>query len=93
MIWFKFLISSLCLAAGLTVGGSPYDLAAAASNELSVWEPPAGTAANATFEVQVRAAGETAWNDLFVYNVKVGHQDGSPTGAYYFDDVMVVNSP
>jgi hypothetical protein len=87
MSWVKILISSLCLAAGLTMGHAPYDLAAAASNELSVWEPPAGTAANATFEVQVRAAGEAAWNNLFVYNVKVGHQNGSqaPSSMVSFD--------
>jgi hypothetical protein len=48
-----------------------------AANILNVWNPPAGTPANTTFTVQVRKTGDVTWTDLFEYNVKVGHQDGS----------------
>lgn len=45
--------------------------------QLNVWEPPAGTPANTTFTVKVRKVGQSQWTELFEYNVKVGHQDGS----------------
>lgn len=48
-----------------------------AQNELIVWNAPIGTTSNNTFSVQVRKNGDTVWTDLFEYNVKVGHQDGS----------------
>ena len=46
-------------------------------SQLVTWSAPAGTASNNTFSVQVRKSGDSSWTDLFEYNVKVGHQDGS----------------
>ena len=46
-------------------------------NLIDAWDPPAGTSHNNTFTVQVRPSGDQNWTDLFEYNVKVGHQDGS----------------
>ena len=48
-----------------------------AQDELVTWNAPSGTASNSTFSVQVRKTGDSNWTDLFEYNVKVGHQDGS----------------
>ncbi|TXK79625.1 glycosyl hydrolase family 28 protein [Paenibacillus sp. N3.4] len=47
------------------------------SNMINVWSPPVGTTPNLTFEVQVKPSDESLWVDLFVYNVKLGHQDGT----------------
>ena len=52
-----------------------------AENQLIVWEPPAGTPENRLFNVQVRNAGEQEWKNLFVYNVKVGHQHAVPKNS------------
>ena len=54
---------------------------------LNRWNPPIGTAANDTFSVQIRKTGDGAWEDLFVYNVRVGHQHGDPrdTSMVVFD--------
>ncbi len=53
------------------------NMIATAQNVLNVWSPPSGTAANTKFTVQVRKQGDASWTDLFEYNVKVGHQNGS----------------
>ncbi len=87
MRWFKVLVV-LCMSVGLITGiGFVGAAEASGSNELKVWNPPAGTPTNSTFEVQVRKSGDTAWTDLFEYNVNVGHQDGSlsPSSMVSFD--------
>ncbi|UKS27006.1 glycosyl hydrolase family 28 protein [Paenibacillus sp. HWE-109] len=54
-------------------------------NIVHTWSPPAGIAMNPTFTVQIKPANETEWTDLFVYNVSLGHQDGTK-----FDSSMVI---
>lgn len=44
---------------------------------LSIWSHPAGVKQNNSFSVFVKETGKTQWNSLFVYNVKVGHQEGN----------------
>lgn len=46
-------------------------------NTLKTWSAPAGTGSNNTWQVAVREVGTSTWIDLFVYNVKIGHQ-GAP---------------
>jgi arylsulfatase A-like enzyme/DUF1680 family protein len=50
-------------------------------DRLVVWNPPPGTPVNTTYSVQVRLHGQKEWKDLFVYNIKVGHQKGPRTDA------------
>jgi DUF1680 family protein len=66
-----FLASGRCLA-----GEGP---------KLNVWSPPAGTPENKTFTVGVRLHGQEKWTNLFVYNVKVGHQKGVRKDASMVD--------
>lgn len=44
---------------------------------LLTYEAPAGTPRNTTYQVEVREPGGV-WQNLSVYNVKVGHQAGDP---------------
>ncbi len=83
-ILVMFLGVCLVVGGGVAERDTAY---AAGGNALNVWDPPAGTGANATFEVQVRKAGDSLWTDLFEYDVNVGHQDGSkaPSSMVNFD--------
>jgi len=76
--WMKAFFA-LLLVSAYAVGGYASERKAEASpvNEVRVWNPPPGTPSNSDFEVQVRKAGDSSWTDLFEYEVKVGHQDGS----------------
>ncbi|MHB8962538.1 MAG: glycosyl hydrolase family 28 protein [Saccharofermentanales bacterium] len=47
------------------------------TDSLVTWIPPAGTAENNSFSVYVKKTGTLQWNQLFVYNVKIGHQEGN----------------
>lgn len=44
---------------------------------LSIWSAPAGTKENNSYSVFVRENGKQTWEQLFVYNVKIGHQEGN----------------
>jgi len=44
---------------------------------LVTWTPASGTKSNNTYEVFVRESGQTGWTQLFVYNIKIGHQEGN----------------
>lgn len=41
---------------------------------LTTWVPPPGMASSKTFSVKVKQSGGSVWQDLFVHEVKVGHQ-------------------
>lgn len=55
------------------------------SNTVHTWSPPAGIAMNPTFTVQIKPSNGSEWTDIFVYNVILGHQDGTK-----FDSSMVL---
>jgi hypothetical protein len=63
-----FILALLCFISSVS---------AHAQNVLDTWNPPSGTTANTTFTVQVKKQGDVSWTDLYEYNVKVGHQNGS----------------
>jgi len=44
------------------------------NTDLTVWNAPEGTLSNSTYSVWVRKLGSEEWINLFVYNVKIGHQ-------------------
>jgi hypothetical protein len=58
--------------------GSAMDSAREAQpSALVTWQPPDGVMpGNDTYRVSVRRAGEREWQELFVYNVQIGHQSG-----------------
>ncbi|OCT12917.1 hypothetical protein A8709_21565 [Paenibacillus pectinilyticus] len=76
---FVFLFSLIAILG--FIGG--IQAKAAGTNVVHVWSPPSGTPANPTFTVQVKPSDEATWMDLYEYNVKVGHQDGTNFDSSY----------
>lgn len=72
MLRLTLWILSILAVHGLTLGA---DLVRPPA--LITWGAPAGTASNATWTVDVREANSATWIPLFVYAVRIGHQDAS----------------
>ena len=43
-------------------------------NELNTWDAPSDYENSTTFQVEVKRSDANQWEDLFVYNVKIGEQ-------------------
>ncbi len=74
------IVAAVALALAASVLAAPLE-SRADSGAIRTWSPPSGTAANSDYTVSVRSSGTSAWTDLFTYNVKLGHQDGSTFDA------------
>lgn len=79
---------SAALSAALSSGGTKSQTGGTSSSavpgipvvktaNLTTWSPPAGTKVNNSYSVFVRESGSGNWIPLFVYSVKIGHQEGN----------------